>query len=468
MDLRSVGDTEATASTGGRIGPIRLAPGIPAGQVFIFLGLSLINICLLNMTALLQPFVLTEQLGVPTGEQGRLSGNLAVIQQAAVLLFIGLFGAMADRFGRRALIAAAMVVMGVACALYPLAATVAWFFVLRFLFGMGSTAYSAGGATLVADFPENASRGKFIALALIVQSLGSSLFLATLGANALSWLTGAGLSTAEAGRVAFWGTAALAIAGSAVAVWLFKVDRKGGVTAAAARPGSARRGPLAELRTLAANVRAVMEAARANPKFGLVLLVSFVIRSDSAVVLTFLSLWVVNGATAQGLTTIEATALAGMLLSAMHVATLISQPVFGVLADRMNRVTLLILALVFSAAAFASTAAVDEFSMRAVPLFVAVLLIGVAEGALTVAAQSIFGQEAPEHLRGSAMGVFVMTGTISVIVVNFVGGILYDTMARTAPFVMIAALMFSFAILAMAVAARSRMKSAPADAGRPS
>jgi hypothetical protein len=52
-------------STGARLGPIRLAPGIGAGNTLVFLYAAFIGITLNTFVNFIQPYVLTEQLSIP-------------------------------------------------------------------------------------------------------------------------------------------------------------------------------------------------------------------------------------------------------------------------------------------------------------------------------------------------------------------------------------------------------------------
>lgn len=64
-------------------------------------------------------------------------------------------------------------------------------------------------------------------------------------------------------------------------------------------------------------------------------------------------------------------------------------------------------------------------------------------------------ERAPPSLRGSAMGVYVFMGTLSVMLVSYLAGVLFDELGFTAPFLFLAGLNLVFAIAAV-ILIRSR------------
>lgn len=110
----------------------------------------------------------------------------------------------------------------------------------------------------------------------------------------------------------------------------------------------------------------------------------------------------------------------------------------GVIADRTPRVGVLTAALAFATVAYLATALIgDIFGVAA---WIVVALIGLAEGATTVGAQSMLGEEAPEHLRGSSIGMFTLAGLLGVVLVSLAGGFAFDAIHPAAPFVLVGAL----------------------------
>jgi MFS family permease len=176
-----------------------------------------------------------------------------------------------------------------------------------------------------------------------------------------------------------------------------------------------------------------------------VMTMGFVIRADYFVMLSFVSLWVVNAAAERGISTVEALETAGLLTITLKVATAVAQALFGFVADRVRRATLLVLSLAATGLTLCSTSLVDDVFGPA--MFLVVALVGVAESALIVCGQAMLGEEAPPALRGSAMGIFYFTGTLGVVVTSAVSGLLFDRLGYSAPFVLIGLLNLVFAVL---------------------
>jgi len=436
------------------IGPIQLAPGVLPSQVAVFVFVVVAALCVVTFLPMMQAFVFTEILKIPKAEHGRLAGNLVTTQQLAVLFFVGVAGSLADRIGRKRLLIFAILGYAGCMVAYPLASGVAMLFVVQFIFGLMSTGHIAGSATMIADYPDNASRGKFVAAMLLIQAAVSAMLVGWVGARLPSWLVAGGANPAEAGRWAFWCVAALAGVAVLVATLFLRDPPRTGAQSAPARS-------LAEgLATFWRNLRQVVAHGRQNPRFGLVMTMGLVIRSDYFVMLSFVSLWVVNAATGTGVSSAEALKHAGLLMLTFKLSTAAAQAVFGFVADRVDRSRLLVASLLLTGLALMSTATVhDVFSPG---MFIVVGLIGVTESALIVCGQSMLGQEAPANLRGSAMGIFYFSGTLGVVMMSFVAGFLFDKIGYSAPFVMVGLLNLVFAVLGLLLLLRDRKPEAAA------
>ncbi len=434
------------------IGPIQLAAGVLPSQVAVFVFVVVSALCVVTFLPMMQAFVFTEILKVPKAEHGRLAGNLVTTQQLAVLFFVGVTGSLADRIGRKKVLVIAILGYVACMVLYPLSGAVtngvAMLFVVQFVFGLMSTGHIAGSATMIADYPDNASRGKFVAAMLLIQAAVSAMLVGWVGARLPSWLVAGGASQADAGRYAFWCVAALGGVAVLVALFFLRDPPRTGVQAPPAKSISE------GLRSFWGNLQRVLAHGRKNPRFGLVMTMGLVIRSDYFVMLSFVSLWVVNAATGTGVSSAEALKHAGLLMLTFKLSTAAAQAVFGFVADRFDRSRLLVTALLLTGLALVSTTLVsDVFSLT---MFVVVGLIGVTESALIVCGQSMLGQEAPPDLRGSAMGIFYFGGTLGVVVMSFVAGFVFDKIGYAAPFVMVGLLNLVFAALGLALLLRDR------------
>lgn len=428
-----------------RLGPIKLASGITAARALLLLATLLTMRIMVDSIYLLQP-ILFRNLNVMGQDVGRLAGTLTTVQQLTMLCLISAAGVMADRLGRKAVLLLAMTGFTLCCIAFPLAGTVAMLFAVRILFGLASPFHTAGAATLVVDYPANESRGKFLALIMLVQTAVTSLIVG-MGVSRLPELFGRlGASSSQAVLYSFWLLSAIGAVGIVLAVWGIRDLRPRTQTAASGG-----------MRAMRDDIGALIAHARNNPRFGLLMMIAFVTRTDAAVVASFLSLWITQAGSAQGLEAEVALKTAGSILAVMNIAGFVTPPLFGYLADRFNRIGLLIFALAATGVAFTATALVDDaFGWMIFGVFI---LIGIAEGAQTISTQTMFGEETPEHLRGSAIGFFAFIGSLSVILVSFLGGLLYDSLGHAAPFVLVGLLNLIFCVVTIIVAGRWRRRA---------
>jgi MFS family permease len=429
-------------------GPIRLVPGVTPGQVLLFIFLVASAYCVVLFMPMMQALVFTEILKLPKAEHGRLAGQLVTTQQIAVLLFIGLTGSLADRLGRKRVLLTAIIGYAVLLVLYPIAGSVGMLFLLQFIFGMLTTGHITGTSTMIADYPDNASRGKFVAALILIQAAVSAVVIGWVGARLPSWLVASGAATADAGRYAFWIVAGVAAFAGAVAVaWLRNPPRASSPTTVAAKAG------LAEgLRTFWANARRVVAYGRVNPRFGLVMTMGIVIRSDYFVMLSFVSLWVIRASTSQGISSVDALKRAGLLILTLQMTTAIAPLLFGFISDRVERSRLLIVALVLTGFSLVATCLISD--VNGIGMFVVVGAIGLTESALIVCGQTMLGEEAPVDLRGSSLGLFYFAGTLGVIIMSSLAGLMFDKIGYSAPFVMVGTLNLLFGAVGAVVVLR--------------
>ncbi|NBW90286.1 MAG: MFS transporter, partial [Gammaproteobacteria bacterium] len=152
------------SSTGLRIGPWELAPGVTRGHFNSLLVASFFTIGLMTLVGNLQPYFFNAVLQVPIAEQGRLGGNLAAINEIVFLIVASFIGAASDKVGRRSIYALGFAIMAAAYALYPLATREAELHVYRALFAVGAACVSAMIAAIIADYAAENARGKLVGI----------------------------------------------------------------------------------------------------------------------------------------------------------------------------------------------------------------------------------------------------------------------------------------------------------------
>lgn len=421
-----------------RLGPIRLAPGVEPAQVGVFMVVMTITSCLIGFVTVVQPYLLTEVLHVPVSQQGRITGLLNTAQYGAVALFVLVSGALADIVGRKPMLIMAIVGLTVMLVTLPFAASVAALFALRCLMGLSSTGHIAGTTTMIVDYPSNETRGKFISMMFIFQAVVQTVLVGWVLPHTPAFLIAHGVDRVTALRCSLWILAAIGVVGLVIAVLFLREPPR--------QTGTGVRH--LNFKGLISTTRAVLAHSRVDPTFGLILVTSFVIRSDFFVTQSFMSVWVMGASKLQGIAAPQALKTVGMCSLMWTSASAVSPLFLGFIADRVNRVGMLLGAMIAAALAFSSTLLVHDVQG---PLILIIFFgIGVAEMAQTVSSSAALGERAPPGLRGSAIGFFVLTGTISVVVISYLAGILFDKLGFIAPFLFLAILNLVFVAIAVA------------------
>ena len=82
-------------------------------------------------------------------------------------------------------------------------------------------------------------------------------------------------------------------------------------------------------------------------------------------------------------------------------------------------------------------------------IIAAIIPLAIGEVTITVVGNALVGQEAPAQSRGSILGVFGVVGGIGIAVATLIGGELFDSIGKTAPFLMMVC--FNLPIVAWAL-----------------
>ena len=402
-----------------KLGPIQLAPGVLPRHVLCYLFAAFISIGLFTYLIALTPYILRVNLGLPEVEHGRISGDLQFWQEIVALAVIGWWGAMSDRFGRRIIYIIGFAIIGIAYATYSFATSEPELIFYRLIFAGGIAATAALMSAILADYPAEQSRGKLTGIAFFLNGIGSVIFFVGLTRLPEIYASG-GADDLWAGRYAY-----LTVAGLAFTAAIVMLGLKPGRPAA-----TSEKTPVSRL------MLEGLQAAR-NRRIGVAYLSSMAARADMAIITIFLTLWVISAGTAAGATTAEAIARAGMTVGIAQLSAVIWAPIFGYIADRIDRLLLLIIAFALAATGYGWIAAqTDILSMAALP---ALICLGMGQSSAILAATVLLGQEAPAEIRGSAFGMQSVFGAMGILLLSIAGGRLYDSVGPHAPFYAIAA-----------------------------
>jgi MFS family permease len=408
------------ASTTGSFGPIRLAAGVTTRHVICYLFAAGISIGMFTYLMSLTPYILRVNLGIPDTEHGRVIGNLQFVQEIVVILCIGWWGAMSDRFGRRSVYIAGFVLMMLAYGIYSFATSLPQLFAFRAVFALAVAATSTNLSAILADYPLDQSRGKMTGMAFILNGIGAAAFFGGLS-QLPNIYQGQGADELWAGRYAYLTVSAIAFVAAIVMIGL-KPGRPEGV-----EPKT----PILQL------LREGIQAAR-NKRISIAYLAAFAARADMAIVTLFFVLWVVQASNAAGLTAAQAQGKAGMYVAIYSVAALIWAPLFGYLADRMDRLTLTLIAFVLATIGYGALGLSNDV-LTVSAIAPALILAGVGQSSTALAITVLLAQECPAKIRGSVFGVQSFFGAIGILAISWGGGQMFDLMSPNAPFFAVAA-----------------------------
>ncbi len=401
-----------------KFGPLWFTPGYTVTNLLSTNFASFSTICALTFMGFAQPYILTEILQIPEERQGMFTGNLAAGAEIFQMLVVGFFGAWSDRTGRRLVFGIGFALFALSYFLYPLATSETELVAYRLIFAVGCGAAPVMMAAVTQDSAQEVSRGKWLAVNSICTAFGV-LFMALFFARLPDLLVARGYEPALAGRYAFWAVAGFCT----VTGVLIMAGLRKGVTAADPAKVSIWR-----------KLGEGIQIARDNPRVAVAYGAAFIGRGDLVIITTFLSLWVVQYGAGQDITTAEALKKAGMLFGVVQGTALLWSYPMGLISDRMNRLTALVVGLAIATLGYGGMGLLDDpFSGLAIPT---AMVLGMGEISVLIASGVLVGQDAPIRIRGTVIGVFSIMGSAGITFATFVGGITFDQIGPSAPFMM--------------------------------
>jgi len=220
-----------------------------------------------------------------------------------------------------------------------------------------------------------------------------------------------------------------------------------------------------------------VRAAKEDTGVVLCYLSAFVARADLAVAGTFFPLWMsthyAGQLNAEGVDPAQFALLmdeaaargikeGGILVAIAGGSALFFAPVIGILCDRINRVSALVVGLSMNVLGYGLVFFVSD---PTTPLMkVAAAIIGFGQVGGVIASQVLIQQQAPAKFRGSVVGAFGASGAAGIMFCLFVGGMLFDGWRGAGPFVLLAALNVIVIGFALVVKARVKAPAEPAGA----
>jgi MFS family permease len=418
---------------------LTLSEGITRLNMIAFYWACMLGILLSTFLPQMQPLLLSEFLFIPKAEQGAISGNLSFWGEIAVIASVGIWGPVSDRIGRRPVMATAFLLMAFSTALSARATEYMHLFEARLVFGLGVAAFSCMVGALVADYVCNESRGKGAGYLGMSNGFGAMITVLFLLKLPFILNNNLGFDLKTSTILTYDSVVAITIL-SAVFMWF-------GLSKKQSHSEEKSEGFLILARDgiLAAKDHGIALAYGA----------SFVARGNLVVVGTFFTLWLSQyGVNELGLSSTEALSKAGTMIAIAQGCALLGAPLFGIMADKFDRVWAMILTLAISALGYSATIFVDNpfggFMIGCA------ILIGLGEVGCIISSSVLIAQQAPKRIRGAVLGFFNLTGALGIMFASKVGGSLYDSWTEAAPFVIFGA--FATLVLVWALLVRNKIK----------
>ena len=405
-----------------KIGPFWIRPGLTRLNVVAVFVASFTTVSLTVFFSLITPYVLEEIAKIPSQRQGQVTGYLNVARELLVICLVAFAGAWSDQVGRKLVYTLGFMLLAAGYLLFPLASNEWQLYVYMIPFAVGVAVAPVMLSTTIQDTPQEVSRGKWLGTNNLLQGLGVVVLATFTLGKGPEWFTGLGYDPVWAGRLSLWTAAGICLL-AGLFMWI-------GMPGPG--PGADRKENL--FKRFGEGVREGLQ----NPRLAVAFGGAFIGRGDLVVVGSFLTLWITRTGIDQGLTTAEATGRAFMIFGIVQIAALCWAFFMGMIADRVNRLTALCIALTLASVGYSAMGqAADPYSGFIFPL---AILLGVGEVSVIVSAGSLLGQEAKARIRGAVVGVFNLMGGVGIIVVSGVGGLIFDKIGRTMPFTMMGAL----------------------------
>jgi len=410
------GQSTRDANAGIKVGIWELAPGIERSNFYALLGTAFFSIGLLTLVGNLRPYLFNSMLNIPDDLQGRLSGSMDVFSELPALLLSGVVGAASDQLGRRLIFGMGFAILAVGYLLFPFAQANWTLFAMIFITACGASLIAAMLSAVIADYPQESSRGKLVGICFFLNGLGVAS-LVGLAAQLPKFYLAQGLDALAAGRAAYWTVAAVCVL--PMVIVLRGLAQRAPGQAAAREP-------------LLATLRVGLAAAR-DPRVRLAYGSAAVSRASLSIISAFFFLWMVQAGKDQGMTPAEALARGGAIFVAIQItATFWAVTVISFI-DRVDRVLFMVVASALASGSYLWFGLVDDPFQPA--MFVAAVFLGVGEMSGILASQALVGQAAPERGRGAVIGVFTLFGSAGILFAALVGGTLFDVWRPSAPYI---------------------------------
>ena len=411
--------------------------------IVILEGLTLLNfyalfwcsmVMLIGITcvAVIQPIFLKEVIKVPQQHFGKINANLLLLKEIAVILFLGIAGALSDKYGRKILMTLGLLVSGLLFIVFGYADHIGratdtnsliWVFIMRFFYAVTLTFAWPQVFTILGDYTEHESRGKGNAIIGIMAGIGAMLTFILISKIPEKFGILAG----------FYICGGLLI-----------------FTALVSHFGIVDRLPkdISKRKKTIEILKEAMDALKISPGLKLSYAASFISRATVGILGTFMMTWVVKVASDSNMDSHKATAVGGMVIGISAMAGLVTAPFWGILSDKWGRMPSLTLSLFLTGLGFILMGfVINPFSGLTK---LCVIFCGIGQVGLMIVSTTLAIDLSPKKILGSVLGGFNILGAAGIFVLGNIGGFLFDEVSYASPFILtgiVSFLVFLWAVI---------------------
>jgi MFS family permease len=412
---------------------ISLTPGVSKTNFFNWFYVAFFSTLMLAFLNAFQPFILTSFLGVPKEDLGKYTGMILVFSEIVIITFTLIYGTLSDRVGRSRIYALGFALAGSGLFLISFSRTVPVYIMSRMLWATGAAAIGSMLATVLADYPREESRGKMTGITGVFNGIGSITSVAFL-VRLPSILVNNEVTPdiVKAGQYTLYIIFGLALFTAVVSLFTVRSNKPADNIVGS---GLSLQGKISRFfKDLTIGAKAAKD-----PGVALSYGIAFVARGDMVVGVTFVSLWIRKSALTLSLSPAQSLAIMGAAMGIMQGTAFVSGPLYGIMADKLKRVTAVCIGLAMATIGFGSTWLIADLDVIAnggiAPRMIPILImVGLGEMGALITGQVLIAQQAPRSIRGSVMGFFTVSGAVGIVIATMVGGFLFDIWRSAGPF----------------------------------
>ncbi|RMF95599.1 MAG: MFS transporter [Candidatus Schekmanbacteria bacterium] len=395
-------------------------------KTYNFVGIYLI--CAILMLAYMIPTIalprfLKETIGVGDKNFGTINSAIQIIGSLTNIFFLGYVGFLSDRFGRKILLSYGMLCAALSFIIYSLPpyfssvfgiSPLLFVFIFHFFFSLSMTFAFPQMITITADYTNFKSRGKAMAVASTMMGIGvtGSFFIFSKLQDSFGVLSlffiGAGVCFVT-----------FLIAKFMVVDRFVEKHKKNKETKTSAKQ----------------NWKIVLEELKTNKGLTFCIVSTFPASVDRIILGIFIFIWAVQSAPDYGLSHAKATAMAGIVVGLSSLCALISTPFWGIAADRISRMPIVVLGLFLKGTGFLLIGfSSSPFSLQ---VKLAGILTGLGVAAVSVGTTTLTADLSPKKILGSVLGVSNTVGSLGTLTFVQLGGIIFDWISHSSPFALV-------------------------------